>query len=603
MPTLIRRPRASAPSPSARFQKVLLSLAKSDSSRLDAYLRYVTALDARTIGVERVSVWLFNEDKSEIVCEILYMRSSRIYTRGARLQASDYPSYFRALQKKRTIAADDARTDPKTREFTKDYLEPFKITSMMDVPIHRRGRVVGIVCHEHTGPKRKWSFEEQDFAASIADLIALALESAGGRKAEDLLRETQERYGIIAESASDAIITIDEKSLMVYVNRICQKMFGHARNAMIGQPITMIMPPSMRSRHLAAVGRYLKTAKRTLNWDSAEFTACHKNGREFPVEISFGEFRRKGRHLFTGIIRDISARKKAQELLRRAEERYRLIAANAPIILFATDARGVFTLVDGKGLEGAGLEPGQLVGQSIFDLYQDDPQIRRIVQRVLAGETLEESVEVKAGPGTGRIYEFYYAPVKDERGKVTGATGVATDVTERKRAEQKLHFMAYHDGLTELPNRLLFEDRLGVTLANARRSGDLVAVILIDLDNFKSINDTLGHAAGDKVLREVARRLRGHLREGDTVARLGGDEFILLLPQIRTPDNIKAIADRIFEALKSPIRLGRASRTVTTSMGIALFPRDGGEIKTLVKNVDVALYRAKEKGRNNYQFF
>ncbi len=172
-----------------RHQAVLLELARMNNSNLLAAQQRITESDARTLGVERVSIWLFNEDRSEIVCQDLYRLSGNAHEKGLRLQARRYPKYFQALDENRVVATHDARSDPRTTEFTEGYLEPLGITSMMDVPIWLHGKVVGIVCHEHTGPIRVWKPEEQEFAASIADLVSLTLEAAERKRAEEALRD------------------------------------------------------------------------------------------------------------------------------------------------------------------------------------------------------------------------------------------------------------------------------------------------------------------------------------------------------------------------------------------------------------------------------
>jgi diguanylate cyclase (GGDEF)-like protein len=177
------------------------------------------------------------------------------------------------------------------------------------------------------------------------------------------------------------------------------------------------------------------------------------------------------------------------------------------------------------------------------------------------------------------------------------------DVTERKVAQRRIEFLARHDVLTELPNRALFEDRLNIALAQAARSGARVALLMIDLDGFKAINDTLGHAAGDAVLIEMATRLRACIRPGDTVARLGGDEFVIIIPDSRRAAAADLVAVRVLEALAAPIQLETESRSITCSIGIAVHPDNTAEHQSLLRHADAAMYMAKQGGRNRYQFY
>jgi diguanylate cyclase (GGDEF)-like protein len=181
--------------------------------------------------------------------------------------------------------------------------------------------------------------------------------------------------------------------------------------------------------------------------------------------------------------------------------------------------------------------------------------------------------------------------------------GTAFDVTDRKRVEEQIQYQAYHDALTGLPNRMLFLDRLQIALAHARRQGGQPAVLFLDLDDFKVINDTLGHATGDRLLQGLAERLIVSVREDDTVARMGGDEFTLLLPNVGRMEDAARLAGKLLEAVAQPFQIDGQDLFVTTSVGVSLYPGDGEDAETLLKNADRAMYRAKEMGRNNYQLF
>jgi diguanylate cyclase (GGDEF)-like protein len=198
---------------------------------------------------------------------------------------------------------------------------------------------------------------------------------------------------------------------------------------------------------------------------------------------------------------------------------------------------------------------------------------------------------------------FNAIPLLESDGQQIGTQGTAHDVTERRRAEETIRHMAYHDALTDLPNRTLFTDRLNIALANARRSGNMVAVLYLDLDRFKSVNDTVGHGLGDQLLRRVAERLLGLVRDGDTVARAGGDEFTLLLPNVTKMKDVVDVATRITETFRKPWSVGGHEFCVTASTGIALYPDDGDDADLLVKNADTAMYRAKDLGRDNHEFY
>jgi diguanylate cyclase (GGDEF)-like protein len=184
-----------------------------------------------------------------------------------------------------------------------------------------------------------------------------------------------------------------------------------------------------------------------------------------------------------------------------------------------------------------------------------------------------------------------------------GTYGVARDVTEKKQAQEMINYQAYHDTLTKLPNRVLMEDRLSLAMTQALRSGQKLAVMFLDLDRFKWVNDTLGHAVGDRLLQSVSHRLESCLRKGDTLARFGGDEFALILPNVNQENDAEIIAQKILEVFKKPLRIEEHDLYVTSSIGIALYPESGSTIEALIASADLAMYSVKDHGKNGYEFF
>ncbi len=193
--------------------------------------------------------------------------------------------------------------------------------------------------------------------------------------------------------------------------------------------------------------------------------------------------------------------------------------------------------------------------------------------------------------------------IRDAKDGASGLVLVLYDLTERKRYEEKLRHNAVHDHLTDLPNRILFFDRLSMALAQAQRDSHLVAIIMLDLDEFKKVNDTQGHNVGDRLLQSVAVRLTHMFRRSDTIARLGGDEFVLLLPDLPYADVARNVAERIVHCFQKPFDIEGAQVAITASLGVAIFPGDGEDAETLIKNADIAMYRSKDDGRNCYNVY
>ena len=299
-----------------------------------------------------------------------------------------------------------------------------------------------------------------------------------------------------------------------------------------------------------------------------------------------------------GTVMDVTERERTVRALHESEETLRKVIEGLPVVLWMIDGDGRFLLSEGKGLQAMGLRPGQVVGLSLFEFYAHVPEIVEDTRRVLAGQAFACTRQL------GDVaFELRYSPLRDEAGVVKGAIGVAIDVTERKQSEDRLAYLANYDPLTGLPNRFLFRDRLTHAMHAADRQHNRVALLFVDLDNFKNINDSLGHAAGDELLEQVAGRLGAVVRSTDTVSRLGGDEFTVILENIAHDEEAVRVAAHVLEQSVRPYVLGAREVYVTSSVGIAMYPQDGDSVDLLLMNSDAAMYRAKENGRNAFEFF
>jgi diguanylate cyclase (GGDEF)-like protein/PAS domain S-box-containing protein len=254
--------------------------------------------------------------------------------------------------------------------------------------------------------------------------------------------------------------------------------------------------------------------------------------------------------------------------------------------------------------ELTGLPASEVLGKSSLELFPHlaEQQVDEMLRRALRGETVASPDVHYYVPSTSRSgwVSSVYRPHVDEDGRIVGVIALIRDVTERKSAEQQIEYQAYHDALTGLANRRLFQEHLSLALALAQRRNAVVAVLFLDLDHFKVINDSLGHSVGDELLREVAHRLKAVVRDGDTVARVGGDEFTIVLQELSRRDRASAVAEKVLRTIAEPYDVQGHRLYVTTSIGITLFPDDGDDAETLLKNADTAMYRAKAAGRNTY---
>jgi diguanylate cyclase (GGDEF)-like protein/PAS domain S-box-containing protein len=293
-----------------------------------------------------------------------------------------------------------------------------------------------------------------------------------------------------------------------------------------------------------------------------------------------------------------------QQTLRESEARFRSLAELSTDWFWEQDEAFRFTQVS-RGIYGADMVPH--IGRTRWDQPVVSPdeagwdQHRALLQR---HEPFHDFIyQVRDSQGMVRTFSISGTPIFDEQGVFRGYRGVGSDITDRKAAEQRIEYLAYHDALTGLPNRLLVQDRFVQAMAQADRHQTRIALVYLDLDNFKTLNDTLGHAAGDELLREVARRLRACVRDSDTISRQGGDEFLLMLGDLPDTEVVAALVLKIMDKLQEPVQLGQQEFSTSASIGVAIGPQDGRDFETLRKKADMAMYRSKEAGRNVYHFF
>lgn len=256
------------------YQQVLLDLACMEQSDWQSVLTRTTELAARMLGVERVGIWFFNDDRSELVCEDLFRLSLGTHESGARLTVARYPAYFRAVEESRTIATSDARTDPRTRELAEVYLRPFGVSSMLDAPIRLEGRAVGVICYEHNGPPRHWKPEEEAGAASVADLISLSLEAFRRRRAQAALRESEERLRRIADNMLDLVSEVDHALVFHYVSPSFSRVLGYELRDLLGKPALAFVHPD----DLAEVKRVIRVSRTSGLPGTVELRFRHAEG-------------------------------------------------------------------------------------------------------------------------------------------------------------------------------------------------------------------------------------------------------------------------------------------------------------------------------------
>ena len=405
----------------------------------------------------------------------------------------------------------------------------------------------------------------------------------------------------ILDTAVDAVIRTDRLGHITGWNKQAEAIFGWDAREVLGRKVSnLIVPNRWRTAHEQAMlrsanGAHLET------WSGRRFdiSALHRSGDEFPVELTICSLGASGCNNFIAFVRD-----KSQELL--IEEQHilatRMLEHSGEAIVI-TDANNIIVSVNPAFTDITGYSADDVIGKSPSMLSSGvhDAAFYDSMWSALRQEGKWQG-EIWNRRKSGEVYPEWLsiACCQSENGPIN-YIAIFSDITARKVAEERMEKLAYFDHLTGLPNRLLLKDRLDQALAGARRHQQRLAVLFMDLDRFKSINDTHGHSVGDQLLTEVADRIKATLREEDTVSRLGGDEFVIVLPEVRDVRHLETVAGKLVAALSAPYDIDGIPIRTSTSIGIATYPEAGQSANALIKAADKAMYQAKQAGRSQYR--
>jgi diguanylate cyclase (GGDEF)-like protein/PAS domain S-box-containing protein len=430
----------------------------------------------------------------------------------------------------------------------------------------------------------------------------------------------QSPWRSLLDHASDGILSASPDGAVLYANAAACRMLGRDLTETVGATLgQLIAPVGAGALDFCADG------------EERRAEGLHARGHRIPMSIKVsladqGEPAESAWRIV--VMKDVRKQDATQSAIAHAlrqlsetDELRRVIVHNAPCAIFVLSKHGIIESVNPAGEQLLGHKAQQLVGrctmQGFFDadqvqerarllalrLNHDEPELDVLKHLTLSSPDQPTEWHMLRADGGTLIAEVRVTELRNEQGDCTGHIAMAHNVTSRRDAENQLQHMALHDSLTALPNRNMLQDQLKACMGIAEREGHTMAMMFLDLDRFKKINDSLGHHIGDHVLIEVARRLRSSMRTSDIVARLGGDEFVVLLPRITEHGDGQRVANKVLEAFSEPLRIGPHELRVTPSIGLALYPDHGQDPITLMRHADLAMYQAKSEGRNRVQVY
>ncbi len=430
-------------------------------------------------------------------------------------------------------------------------------------------------------------------------LVAVRTRELREEVAERELAET--RLRLLLESSGEGIYGVDAQGRCTFCNPTALRLFGlESAEPILGKDIHELVHGRWRGTVADSSERCPLVATYRLGTPAhveAE-TFWRADGSALAVEYRSQPLYDNGRLVGAVVtFADITERRAREDLLRKLSAAVR----HSPESILITDREGRIEYVNERFCEVTGYRSEEVIGLNprLFQSGQTPKAAyEQMWDTILAGKVWQG--ELLNRKRNGELYweSVSISPITDDRGEISHFVGVKTDITERRQLQEQIWQQANYDQLTGLVNRRLFHDRLEQLLSNSRRNKESFALLFVDLDRFKQINDTFGHEAGDELLRQVASRLAGSLRQTDTAARVGGDEFTVMLPRVGQPFEAKRVADKILASLSIPFGLRENEVAISASIGIALYPRDGDDIETLLQHADAAMYRVKTGGRN-----
>jgi diguanylate cyclase (GGDEF)-like protein/PAS domain S-box-containing protein len=432
------------------------------------------------------------------------------------------------------------------------------------------------------------------------------------KRADEELKESENKYRLLADNVLDVIFVLDVNLNYIYVSPSVKIQTGYEPEEVLQQTLAGTMTPASMDlvlRTLSEIREIEKSEHRDINISrTLELEMRRKDGTTVWTEVKVSLIRDENQQPVSilGITRDITDRKRMEGKLRFEEQRFRAFIEHSSDMIVLVNPEGVILYVNPAIESILGFKPEERIGSEGSEIvHPDDIKALADVFNTLSRDTnspvMNAELRLRHKDGSWRTLEAVGSNLVNNN-VVESIIINYRDITERKKAEEQIQYLVTHDLLTNLPSLRFAKDRLSVALNMARRYKKAVAVMFIDLDGFKDVNDTLGHDAGDYVLQQVAQRMLSCVRETDTVSRVGGDEFLIIATEINAPENVVQIAKKVIHLVSQPIIFNGSQAVVSASIGIALFPDDGQDMDQLIKKADEAMYRVKKGGKNGFCF-
>ena len=416
-------------------------------------------------------------------------------------------------------------------------------------------------------------------------------------------KESKSKIDAILQNVFDGIITYDDQGCVKSLNRSSEKMFECVGGEVIGRHVSVIIEQGVKQQDgINSINQGGNNCKWMFAVGQKDATGKRKTGESFPVELSVNKITESDELIYTAVIRDMTSREEAERKMKSLSSAIEQTADSVII----TNKYGLVTYVNPAFEEMTGYCKHEVMGgkPSIIKSGTHDKKFyKNLWSTIKNGDVFIDVFVNRKKDGELYYEEKTITPLVDENGDIIQYVSTGKNITERMQAQERLNFIAHHDALTNLPNRMLLVERMSQAIKRARWHRGILALLFIDIDRFKNVNDTLGHYIGDELLKKVAVRLHESVREGDTVARLGGDEFGILLTDVAREPDVTALAEKVLAALSKSYTVDGNELYATASIGICLFPGDGDTDIELLKNADVAMYRAKESGKNTFRYY